>query len=51
MKALLAPGQKINELTLEIEREYPELYQYLDKKPITIPRCENLELYTRNFPD
>ena len=28
---------KISELTRDIETNYPELYQFLDENPITIP--------------
>ncbi len=28
---------RINELTLVIETNYPELYQFLEEEPITIP--------------
>ena len=32
---------KISELTRDIETNYPELYQYLDENPITIPNESN----------
>lgn len=29
--------QEITDLTFEIESRYPELYQYLDENPLTLP--------------
>ena len=29
--------QEITDLTYEIEANYPELYQYLDENPLTLP--------------
>ncbi|MGE0562756.1 MAG: hypothetical protein AB7O47_13135 [Flavobacteriales bacterium] len=43
--------KEINDLTLKIEQEYPELYQYLDETPITIPCCNHLKVDTKNFSD
>ena len=37
MKKIQKLTQEINELTVRIEHEYPELYRYLDENPITIP--------------
>ena len=37
MKKIQKLTQQINELTVRIEHEYPELYRYLDENPITIP--------------
>ena len=51
MKRLQALNKEINILTLKIEREYPELYQYLDENPITIPCCEHPDLNTKTFSD
>lgn len=51
MKRLQQITKKINELTLKIEQDYPELYQYLDENPVTIPRGQNTELTTKNFSD
>jgi hypothetical protein len=42
---------EINELTLKIEQDYPELYQYLDENPVTIPRSEEPQLNTKTFSD
>ena len=36
MKTLQELTKEISSLTLKIEQEYPELYQYLDENPITI---------------
>lgn len=35
---------KISNITLEIETNYPELYQYLDENPLTIPDEDNLNV-------
>jgi len=51
MKKLQRLTKEINELTLRIEQEYPELYQYLDENPITIPDCEPPELSVNSFVD
>lgn len=44
-------NQEITALTLKIEQEYPELYQYLNENPITIPNSENPDLNTKTFSD
>ncbi len=49
MKKLQQLTKEINELTLRIEQDYPELYQYLDENPITIPDCETRELSVSSF--
>ena len=49
MKKLQRLTKEINELTLRIEQEYPELYQYLDENPITIPDCETPEISVSSF--
>ena len=51
MKRLQKIIQEINDLTLKIELEYPELYQYLDENPMTIPCCEEPELDMKIFSD
>jgi len=51
MKRLHKLIKEINELTLKIEQEHPELYQYLDENPMTIPCCEHPKLDTENFSD
>lgn len=33
--------KEIVDLTNQIERQYPELYQFLDENPITLPEKEN----------
>ncbi|MEN3323791.1 hypothetical protein VP395_08640 [Mariniflexile soesokkakense] len=35
---------EISNITQEIETDYPELYQYLDENPITIPNEDNLNV-------
>ena len=35
---------EISNITLEIETNYPELYQYLDENPLTIPDEDNLNV-------
>tara|TARA_R110000868_G_scaffold90193_4_gene250642 strand:- start:28 stop:258 length:231 start_codon:yes stop_codon:yes gene_type:complete len=49
MKRLQELTKEINDLTLKIEQEYPELYQYLDENPITIPCCDYPKVDTKNF--
>ena len=51
MKRIQELNKEINDLTLKIEQEYPELYRYLDENPITIPCCEHPEVNTKNFAD
>ncbi|GAB4253123.1 MAG: hypothetical protein Kow0079_08430 [Vicingaceae bacterium] len=51
MKKLQQLTKEINELTLKIEQEYPELYRYLDENPETIPCCDHPEVTTKNFSD
>lgn len=51
MKEIQKINNEINELTLKIEQEYPELYQYLNENPVTVPCCENPELDTKVFSD
>lgn len=50
MKKLQQLSKEINELTLKIEQEYPELYKYLDENPITIPNNGG-EMTTKSFSD
>jgi hypothetical protein len=38
--------QEINDLTMKIARDYPELYHYLDETPITISYGKNFDLNT-----
>ena len=42
MKAKLL--MEISNITQEIETDYPELYQYLEENPITIPNEDNLNV-------
>ena len=51
MKRLKELTKEINDLTMKIEQDYPELYQYLDETPITIPSSEHPEMNTRMFAD
>lgn len=51
MKRLQEITQQINELTMKIEREYPELYQYLDENPVTLPNRPHAAMTTKNFSD
>lgn len=51
MKRLQELTKEINTLTLKIEQEYPELYQYLDENPLTIPCCDQPKVDTKNFSD
>lgn len=51
MKRLHELMKEINDLTLKIEEQYPELYQYLDENPVTIPKCEHPKIDTNNFSD
>ncbi len=49
MKKLQRLTKEINELTLRIEQDYPELYQYLDENSITIADCETPEISVNSF--
>jgi hypothetical protein len=56
MKNLQLLFKEITNLTSEIETKYPELYQFLDENPITIPSVEHpklnknsLELYLKDL--
>ncbi|WP_341224788.1 hypothetical protein [uncultured Arcticibacterium sp.] len=51
MKRIQELSKEISELTLKIEQEYPELYQYLDENPVTIPCCEHPDLNIKTFSD
>tara|TARA_R110000868_G_scaffold86347_7_gene242200 strand:+ start:9769 stop:9987 length:219 start_codon:yes stop_codon:yes gene_type:complete len=44
MKKLHHLLDKITQLTTEIETKYPELYQFLDENPITIPSVAHPDL-------
>jgi len=43
--------KEINEITLKMEQDYPELYQYLDENPITIPNLAHPHLDTKVFAE
>lgn len=51
MKKLQQLTKEINDLTLKIEQEYPELYQYLDENPIPLPEQDHEGIDTKNFSD
>lgn len=51
MKRLQELSKEISDLTFKIEREYPELYSYLDENPITIAHSDHPEVTTKNFAD
>ena len=41
--------EAINELTFTIESRYPELYQFLDESPETLPVDEHPEMSRETF--
>ena len=41
--------EEINELTFTIESRYPELYQFLDESPETLPVDEHPEMSRETF--
>ena len=51
MKRLQKLTQEINELTLKIEEEFPELYTFLNETPITIPSSKHPNMDIKNFSD
>lgn len=51
MKKLQELTKQINDITLEIEQDYPELYKYLDENPVSIPCCETPKLDIKSFTD
>jgi hypothetical protein len=51
MKKLQELTKEINEMTLKIEQEYPELYRNLDEIPITISQSDHINLTLENFSD
>lgn len=48
MKRLKDILNDITSITLEIEQNYPELYEFLDENPITIPagNSPDIEVFT-----
>lgn len=51
MKRLQKIIKEISDLTLKIEQDHPELYQYLDENPVTIPNIEHPNMDTRTMSD
>ncbi|BAO55262.1 MULTISPECIES: hypothetical protein [Flavobacteriaceae] len=51
MRKIQKLTQEINELTVRIEHEYPELYRYLDENPITIPVDDEAKPTIKSFAD
>lgn len=51
MKRLQQITKEINDLTLKIEQEYPELYQYLDENPLTISSGGSSKVGKKNFSE
>lgn len=49
MKDLQVITKKINDVTLEIEQSYPELYQFLEENPITLPSPDTDGVSTKAF--
>lgn len=49
MKRIQQLTQDIIELTFLIEQNYPELYQYLDEIPDTIPSSEHPSMDAKNL--
>jgi hypothetical protein len=49
MKKMHELLKEINAITLKMEQEYPELYQYLDENPVTIPTDAHPHLDTKTF--
>ncbi|MCJ7467737.1 MAG: hypothetical protein MUO53_13705 [Maribacter sp.] len=44
MKSIQDILMEVTQLTNTIETKYPELYQFLDENPVTIPDVENPEI-------
>lgn len=40
---------KILEITMTIQKKYPELYEHLGEMPVTIPDTENPEINSKNL--
>ncbi|MBC6999614.1 hypothetical protein BIZ36_14030 [Cytophaga sp. FL35] len=51
MKKVQKLTQEINKLTVRIEREYLELYRYLDENPIRIPVDDEAKPTIKSFAD
>ncbi|WP_066223041.1 hypothetical protein [Formosa haliotis] len=41
--------KEISEVVWTMESDYPEVYQYLDENPITIPNFENPKISTKEL--
>ncbi len=51
MKKLQQLTKEVNEMTLKIELEYPELYQFLNENPVTIPNAGHPVVNTQILSD
>jgi hypothetical protein len=51
MKNLQELLKEITELTYKIEKDYPELYQFLGEDPLTIPSKEHPEINKKGMQD
>jgi hypothetical protein len=51
MKKMHSLLNEINAITFQIERDYPELYTYLDENPITIPNIAHPVMDTQIFSE
>jgi len=49
MKRIQELNKEINDMTLKIQQEHPELYKYLDENPITIANSEDPEMNIKNL--
>lgn len=49
MKKMYTLLKEINAITLKIELDYPELYEYLDENPITMPNMTHPIMNTLFF--
>lgn len=51
MKTVKKLLKEISDLIVEIETHYPDLYQYLDENPITIPNMEHPKIDAQELND
>ncbi|WP_341226989.1 hypothetical protein [uncultured Arcticibacterium sp.] len=51
MKDLQRITKKINDITLKIEQSYPELYQYLEENPMTLPSDDSEGVNKKAFQE
>jgi len=51
MKTVKKLLTEISDLIVEIETYYPDLYQYLDENPITIPNMEHPKIDAQELND